>query len=84
MTESGGILVNDIQASCHNVVRSETLSHTFFRGILRFERSVRKFFTYMNESNQKEVHLPFGVEFIFKTLHNFIPKNTFDVYKQEL
>uniref|UniRef100_A0AC34FCQ1 Uncharacterized protein n=1 Tax=Panagrolaimus sp. ES5 TaxID=591445 RepID=A0AC34FCQ1_9BILA len=83
MTESGGILVNDVMASCHNVVRSETLSHTFFRAILRFERTVRRFFTYMN-GTQKEVHLPFGVEFIFKTLHNFIPKNTFDVYKQEL
>ena len=83
MTESGGIIVNDVMASCHNVVRSETLSHTFFRAILRFERGVRRFFTYMN-GDRKEVHLPFGVEFVFKTLHTFIPENTFDVYKQEL
>uniref|UniRef100_A0A7E5A0N1 HintN domain-containing protein n=1 Tax=Panagrellus redivivus TaxID=6233 RepID=A0A7E5A0N1_PANRE len=84
MTASGTIVVNDVMASCHNVVRSETLSHTFFKAVLRFERAVRSFFARVNGGDKKEVHLPFGVEFVFKTLHNFLPDHTFDMYKQEL
>uniref|UniRef100_A0AC34RLL8 Uncharacterized protein n=1 Tax=Panagrolaimus sp. JU765 TaxID=591449 RepID=A0AC34RLL8_9BILA len=83
MTESGTIVVNQIMASCHNVVKSETLSHTFFKTVLKVERSIRQFFTYIN-GDKSEVHLPFGVEFIFKALHHFIPENTFEIYKQEL
>lgn len=83
MTESGTIVVNQVMASCHNVVKSETLSHTFFKTVLKFERRIRQFFTYGN-GDKKEVHLPYGVEFVFKTLHHFIPESTFDIYKQEL
>ncbi|KAE9549579.1 hypothetical protein FO519_007200 [Halicephalobus sp. NKZ332] len=83
MTESGTIVVNQVMASCHNVVKSETLSHTFFKIVLKLERKVRQFFTYV-DGEKEEVHLPYGVEFVFKTLHHFIPESTFDIYKQEL
>ncbi|VDK19094.1 unnamed protein product [Anisakis simplex] len=43
MTATGHLIVNNVYASCHNIVRSTTLVHTFLYYLKTVENRIRRF-----------------------------------------
>ncbi|VDK23566.1 unnamed protein product [Anisakis simplex] len=43
MTATGHLIVNNVYASCHNIVRSTTLVHTFLYYLKTVENGIRHF-----------------------------------------
>ncbi|KAH7695787.1 CBN-WRT-1 protein [Aphelenchoides avenae] len=84
MTESGNIVVNGIMTSCHNVIRSQSVSHSFFNFFKPVERALRSFFASRQAYGNEEVHLPFGVDYILQMVHQFIPVSFFESQRTEL
>uniref|UniRef100_A0A1I8AUT3 HintN domain-containing protein n=1 Tax=Steinernema glaseri TaxID=37863 RepID=A0A1I8AUT3_9BILA len=72
MTANGDIIVNDLVASCHNVIRSSSLSHTLIHYMSKVESAVRHFFQLTDKSNG-HIDLPFGFEYLFRALDQFVP-----------
>ncbi|KAH7725885.1 CBN-WRT-1 protein [Aphelenchoides avenae] len=69
MTESGNIVVNGIMASCHNVIRSQSVSHSFFNFFKPVQRAIESVFASRQAYVNEEVHLPFGVDYILQMAH---------------
>ncbi|EYC13111.1 hypothetical protein Y032_0045g1272 [Ancylostoma ceylanicum] len=68
MTRSGDLLANDIYVSCHNVVKTSTLSHTFLDFASTVQRKMRSLF-----GGADDGHLPTTAEFFLNMVDYIIP-----------
>ncbi|CAJ0608522.1 unnamed protein product [Cylicocyclus nassatus] len=68
MTESGDLLANDIYVSCHNVVKSNTLAHTYLGFVTAVQRKMRSLF-----GGADNGHLPTTTEFFLNMVDYIIP-----------
>ncbi|WKX93673.1 hypothetical protein Q1695_011158 [Nippostrongylus brasiliensis] len=71
MTSSGDLLANDIYVSCHNVVKTSTLSQTFLDFATNVQRKMRSFF-----GGADDGHLPTTAEFFLNIIDHIIPTDT--------
>ncbi|VDL79400.1 unnamed protein product [Nippostrongylus brasiliensis] len=71
MTSSGDLLANDIYVSCHNVVKTSTLSQTFLDFATNIQRKMRSFF-----GGADDGHLPTTAEFFLNIIDHIIPTDT--------
>nr|Q94128.1 RecName: Full=Warthog protein 1; Contains: RecName: Full=Warthog protein 1 N-product; Contains: RecName: Full=Warthog protein 1 C-product; Flags: Precursor [Caenorhabditis elegans]AAB17540.1 ZK [Caenorhabditis elegans] len=69
MTETGDLIVDDVYASCHNVVKANTLSHTF----LNFATSVQQKMRSVLGSLEETGHLPATSEFFLNIIDVLLP-----------
>ncbi|CAJ0959560.1 unnamed protein product, partial [Mesorhabditis belari] len=74
MTNSGDLFVNDIYASCHNVVKANTLSHTFLHLADNVNQVIRSLFQKHHDiQDETSGHLPPSTEFFLKMIEYIIP-----------
>ncbi|CAJ0565638.1 unnamed protein product, partial [Mesorhabditis spiculigera] len=75
MTRSGDIFVNGIYASCHNVVKANTLSHTFLHLADNVHQRIRRIFIGDDETAATETsgHLPPSTEFFLGMIDYIVP-----------
>ncbi|VDP06453.1 unnamed protein product [Heligmosomoides polygyrus] len=71
MTSSGDLLANDIYVSCHNVVKTSTLSQTFLGFMSRVQRKMRSIF-----GGAEDGHLPTTTEFFLNIIDHIIPTDS--------
>uniref|UniRef100_A0A8R1HUQ5 Uncharacterized protein n=1 Tax=Caenorhabditis japonica TaxID=281687 RepID=A0A8R1HUQ5_CAEJA len=69
MTETGDLIVDDVYASCHNVIKTNTLSHTFINFASSMQQKVRSFLGYLEETG----HLPVTSEFFLSIIDVLLP-----------
>ncbi|PIO77155.1 hint module [Teladorsagia circumcincta] len=71
MTSSGDLLANDIYVSCHNVVKTSTLSQTFLDFAAHVQRKMRSLF-----GGAEDGHLPTTTEFFLNIIDHIIPTHS--------
>ncbi|PIC45379.1 hypothetical protein B9Z55_005417 [Caenorhabditis nigoni] len=69
MTETGDLIVNDIYASCHNVIKTNTLSHTFLNLATMMQQKIRSLMGLFEETG----HLPVTSEFFLSIIDVLLP-----------
>lgn len=70
MSRAGHLLANDIYVSCHNVVKTSTLSHTFLEFVTYVQSKIRSVF-----GGFEDGHLPTTTEFFLNIIDFIIPIN---------
>ncbi|CAD6192515.1 unnamed protein product [Caenorhabditis auriculariae] len=68
MTETGDLIVDDVYASCHNVIKANTLSHTFLSLASGFQQKFRNFLGSVDNG-----HLPATSEFFLHVIDVLLP-----------
>ncbi|CAI5443418.1 unnamed protein product [Caenorhabditis angaria] len=69
MTETGDLIVDNIYTSCHNVVKTNTLSHTFLEFASGMQRKIREIVGGFEENG----HLPATAEFFMNMIDVILP-----------
>ncbi|KAF1766580.1 hypothetical protein GCK72_006538 [Caenorhabditis remanei] len=69
MTETGDLIVDDVYASCHNVIKTNTLSHTFLNLATAMQQKVRSILGFFEETG----HLPASSEFFLNIIDVLLP-----------
>ncbi|KAJ1369444.1 hypothetical protein KIN20_030902 [Parelaphostrongylus tenuis] len=64
------LLANNIYVSCHNIVKTSTLSHTFLELATYVQRKMRSLF-----GGSEDGHLPTTAEFFLNIIDFIIPAN---------
>ncbi|KAH7719054.1 CRE-WRT-4.1 protein [Aphelenchoides avenae] len=75
MTSNGDIVVNDVLASCYNVVNNKFMQEGFFQGVKSWP-SMRWFFGSKDEE-ATQTDLPTGITVIVDLLEHVLPKNIY-------
>ncbi|CAB3411147.1 unnamed protein product [Caenorhabditis bovis] len=69
MTDSGDLIVDNIYASCHNVIKTSTLSHTFLSLVTGLQQKVLGLLGMVDNSG----HLPATAEFFLSVVDVLLP-----------
>lgn len=69
MTETGDLIVDDVYASCHNVIKTNTLSHTFLNLATSMQQKIRSLLGSLEETG----HLPVTSEFFLNIIDVLLP-----------
>ncbi|CAI2342770.1 unnamed protein product [Caenorhabditis sp. 36 PRJEB53466] len=69
MTENGDLIVDNVYASCHNVIKTNTLTHTFLNFATSMQQKVRSFLGSLEETG----HLPATSEFFLNIIDVLLP-----------
>lgn len=78
MTSNGDVIVDGMLASCHNIVRSQSLLQSFFLWAREVERVGRWAFGGSTDELQlEEIDLPPGVDFLLSVMQYIIPQSLF-------
>jgi len=76
MTTNGDIIVNDILASCHNIVRAQSLQQTFFSFICNIEDTVRWMVGgKKSQDEEASVGLPIGADYFLSMIDYIVPSS---------
>jgi hypothetical protein len=71
MTSTSNIIVNDIYASCFNVVKNELMQSSFIKNFNRLPIIGSIF----DESENDETDLPYGTSFVVELIKYVVPKS---------
>lgn len=69
MTETGDLIVDDVYASCHNVIKTNTLSHTFLNLATTMQQKIRSLLGFFEDAG----HLPATSEFFLHIIDVLLP-----------
>lgn len=69
MTETGDLIVDNVYASCHNVIKTNTLTHTFLNVASSMQQKIRSLFGSLDETG----HLPATSEFFLNIVDVLLP-----------
>uniref|UniRef100_A0A1I7XW94 Hint domain-containing protein n=1 Tax=Steinernema glaseri TaxID=37863 RepID=A0A1I7XW94_9BILA len=74
MTSNGDIVVNDILASCHNVLHSHSMQKSFFNMVETFT-SLKNWIFGTESSSADVLDLPTGISVLVDMMDLVLPKN---------
>lgn len=81
MTANGKIIVDDILASCHNVVNSVPLQQTLIRCAQLIETSTRWLMKSISwtEENDGKIELPIAFDYLLPIVEYLLPKHMIEL-----
>uniref|UniRef100_A0AC35U3J8 HintN domain-containing protein n=1 Tax=Rhabditophanes sp. KR3021 TaxID=114890 RepID=A0AC35U3J8_9BILA len=90
LTKNGNIIVNGISASCHSVVKSNSLAHSFFYYLSQMNNKMVSIINYLtfqqttSNASTETVELPAVATYFYDALNLIIPENLFDGHTRDM
>jgi len=75
MTSNGDIIVDGILASCHNVIRAQSLQQTFFSFVRTIEDYARWAVGKVSLVDESLVNLPIGADYFLSVIDYLVPSS---------